>query len=270
MTTKIPPRIWEDLSSYLDGQLTLKERARLESQLESNPDLRSALEDLRRTRAVLRSQRMLRAPRNFTLSPEMAGIREGVRPYPNAYPVLRLASVMATIFFLVMFVGDLATRSIQPVPLLGMKEAQVSAPVQGFGGGGGGGGPAMNVPPPEAAPALAMEMTATPESTGKMFGNAPGTAEGERLMVTPLAASVMATPAPQAELSADQILSPTVEAIQPKQPPDVQAVALAEETAPTSPVITSQTILRLLQILLALLAIGTALAALFLRRSTRS
>ena len=78
MTKNISMREWEALSAYLDGQLPAKERTRLETQLNQAPELRSALEDLRRTRSVLRSQPKVRAPRNFTLTPEMAGL--GARP----------------------------------------------------------------------------------------------------------------------------------------------------------------------------------------------
>src|SRR5512139_3652907 len=114
MTTRITIRDWEALSAYLDNQLKPKDRVRLESRLEESPELRSAYEELRRTRAVLRSQRPLRAPRNFTLTPEMAGVRLGVRPgarpINSSYPVLRLASVLATIFFIFITIGDLAVR----------------------------------------------------------------------------------------------------------------------------------------------------------------
>ena len=48
MTTKISPREWEALSAYLDGALSSQERNRLEERLEENPEMHSALQDLRR------------------------------------------------------------------------------------------------------------------------------------------------------------------------------------------------------------------------------
>jgi anti-sigma factor RsiW len=88
----------EALSAYLDGQLTPKERSRLEKKLQASADLRAAMEEMRRTRAVLRSQPRLRAPRNFTLTPEMAGLRkQGTRSTPfSAY--FGLASALANVF----------------------------------------------------------------------------------------------------------------------------------------------------------------------------
>jgi anti-sigma factor RsiW len=90
------------LSTYLDGQLTLRKRDRLEARLNNEPDLQMALSELRRTRNLLRSVPRLRAPRNFMLTPEMAGQRRstGIR----LYPAFRFASVIAS-FLLVAVVA---------------------------------------------------------------------------------------------------------------------------------------------------------------------
>ena len=100
MTIQISPSEWEALSSYLDNQLSERERTRLEARLKAEPELRQALEDLRRTRVILRSQARLRAPRNFTLTPATAGVRArrfGLFAGWVASPVatLRLASALA-------------------------------------------------------------------------------------------------------------------------------------------------------------------------------
>jgi hypothetical protein len=107
MTKNISMREWEALSAYLDGQLPVKERTRLESRLNQTPELRSALEDLRRTRSVLRSQPKVRAPRNFTLTPEMVGLRARPARRAPAYPFFRLASALTAFLFLLVLVGDL-------------------------------------------------------------------------------------------------------------------------------------------------------------------
>ena len=73
----------EQLSAYLDGQLSQSSRTRLETRIQSDPALASALEELRQTRAFLRRTPQRRAPRNFTLTPGMAGIRP---PVPRAGP----------------------------------------------------------------------------------------------------------------------------------------------------------------------------------------
>lgn len=120
MTTKISPRDWEAISAYLDGQLNQKERNRLEERFRVNTELRTALQEMRRTRAMLRSQPRLRAPRNFTLTPEMIGQRAAVgRPAARLYPGLRLASALASFLFVLVLLGDLliggSGRSTAPV-----------------------------------------------------------------------------------------------------------------------------------------------------------
>jgi hypothetical protein len=107
MTKNISMREWEALSAYLDGQLPAKERTRLETRLNQAPELRSALEELRRTRSVLRSQPKVRAPRNFTLTPDMVGLKARPERRAPAYPFFRLASALAAFLFLLVLVGDL-------------------------------------------------------------------------------------------------------------------------------------------------------------------
>jgi hypothetical protein len=296
MTTRITIRDWEALSAYLDNQLKPKDRVRLESRLEQSPELRSALEELRRTRAVLRSQRRLRAPRNFTLTPEMAGVRlgfrPGARPISSSYPVLRLASVLATIFFIFITIGDLAVRMAAPAPMtVAVSQDQpVMAP---FGMGGGGGGaevppapaaveePVMEAPAPaeealQAAPAPTQALLAEGEAFSAMASAVP---DEKAVVVTPLSLvgtpslsgtpSLPGTPTPA---EAAKLLAP--EAAEPQDAAQaMENVAPAEpaerQTTPTSQ-LTWQPLLRIIQVLLAVLAIGAGLAALYLRRSAQS
>ena len=107
MTTKISQRDWEALSAYLDGQLSSGESSRLEQRIQNDDELRAALDEIRRTRGVLRSQALLRAPRNFTLTPQMAGIRPKASVLSRTYPIFRLASTFASILLVLVLVGDL-------------------------------------------------------------------------------------------------------------------------------------------------------------------
>ncbi|MFC2053965.1 anti-sigma factor family protein [Chloroflexota bacterium] len=107
MTTRISPKEWETLSAYLDGQLSTNDRIRLERLLTERPEMRFALSDLRRTRDLMRSQPSLRAPRNFTLSPQQAGIRIKERRSSFAFPVLSVVSAIASILLVLVFVGDM-------------------------------------------------------------------------------------------------------------------------------------------------------------------
>jgi anti-sigma factor RsiW len=103
MKNQIKSRDWEALSAYLDGQLSNREHTRLETRLRSEPELQVALEELQQTRGVLRSLPKLRVPRNFTLTPEMVGLK---RDTPRMIPVLSFASVLAMILLVFVVIGD--------------------------------------------------------------------------------------------------------------------------------------------------------------------
>ncbi|MCB9135703.1 MAG: hypothetical protein H6636_09770 [Anaerolineales bacterium] len=103
MTQMITPREQEMLSAYLDNALKPRERQQLETQLQTRPELRAALNELRQTQLILRQAPAVRAPRNFTLTPEMAGLR--TRP-PRIYPAFQWAFALATLFFIIVLGGE--------------------------------------------------------------------------------------------------------------------------------------------------------------------
>ncbi len=158
----------ELLSEYLDGRLKPSETARLEARLSRDPNLKATLEDLRETRSLLRRLPQRRAPRNFRLTPKMAGIKP---PEARTYPAFRFATALAAF----LFVAAVALNAF--TPLAARHLAAAPAP-QGFGMGGGGGGgsggaaessgaPATQAPAATAAPAApfaAVMPTATAEA----------------------------------------------------------------------------------------------------------
>jgi len=89
---QITSRDLERLSAYLDGALSAKEASSLEARLREDPILQQALLELKETARLVASLSEVPLPRNFTLTPEMAGIRER----PRVYPVMRLATALAT------------------------------------------------------------------------------------------------------------------------------------------------------------------------------
>jgi hypothetical protein len=144
----------EQLSAYLDGELKPSDSARLEARLASDPVLASALETLREPRALLRRMPHRRAPRNFTLTRKMVGLKP---PLPRTYPVLRFATAAAAFLFVFSFLN---------LGSLGMGGAAAPA-AYGVGGGApearsqAGGGSDM---PATEAPAPVMEMSAPTEA----------------------------------------------------------------------------------------------------------
>ena len=103
MMKKISRKDWEVISAYLDDQLKPRDRARLESRLKADSNLRKAVREMHQTRALLRSMPSMKAPRNFTLTRDMVG-----QPfYVRLFPAFRLASAIATILFALVVAGDL-------------------------------------------------------------------------------------------------------------------------------------------------------------------
>src|SRR3990172_80077 len=103
----------ELLSAYLDGELTPREADRLQARLDGEADLRWALEELRRTVSVVRSLPEVRPPRSFTLSAEAAGSRGRAA----AYPILQLATALATLAFVAVVGLDALTSRATGVAL---------------------------------------------------------------------------------------------------------------------------------------------------------
>lgn len=110
MNYQVSPQDFELLSAYLDQELTPSESVRLETRLQTENDLKEALNDLRKTRMVLRSLPVMRAPRNFTLTPEMAGIkprRQNV--FLTWFTRMRFSSALAAILLVLVLLGDFLT-----------------------------------------------------------------------------------------------------------------------------------------------------------------
>lgn len=121
MATRISNRDLEVLSAYLDGEISADQKRTLEARLKSEEQLNRAYTELRRTRMILRSAPRLRAPRNFTLTQRMVGVRP-TRDW--SFPVLSMASVMATFLFILVFLGDrYITRQLQPAALMAAQSA---------------------------------------------------------------------------------------------------------------------------------------------------
>ncbi len=285
MMREMTNREWEALSAYLDNELTSKERVNLEIRLQQDQDLRLALKELRRTRIVLRSQPKMRAPRNFTLTPEMAGIRTSKRPASRAYPFFRFASALATMVLVLVLVGDFFSakpaaapiaRSSAPMsaPLaatLSPKEAQAATNAPpGMGGG-------------QEAQGLVTENSAADQSTesaatglmaqGPAGTSNPGTPEESEqpMMSLGLAPNSTGTPQPEQPVAPAAKMAPTE--------PQVEAQAQALQAQPTAEPAPTEEIqlaqpaksirvpdLRYIEIGLAVFAVLSGLIAWYLRR----
>jgi len=140
----------ERISASLDGQLSPEEAARLEQRLAADPQLRQTRDELLRTRSLLRRAPVRRAPRNFTLTPRMAGLRP---PQPRLVPVFSWASAAAVLALLVTFaaplVGQFSSSSMAAAPLAAPLAAPAAtlAPVADNSAATGLGSAAATQPP---------------------------------------------------------------------------------------------------------------------------
>lgn len=197
----------ENLSAYLDGQLDPKESTMLESRLKSDPELASALQDLRSARGILRKLPARKAPRNFTLTRQMVGLKP---PLPRSYPLIRFATVFASILFLLSFTATALS------PLVSLGGVAAPMPVGGMGGGGGCEGcegsqieqsAASEAPATEEAFAAEMAPAATEEPPAADL--APPFSATESLGALPTESARVVEPTPSLKESGQEASVPT-------------------------------------------------------------
>ena len=279
MKMDISPRDWQELSAYLDQQLNSRARSRLEARLRDEPQLRIALQDLQRNKMLLRSQPRLFAPRNFTLTPQMAKIR----PVSPAYPVVRLVAAMSSILLIIVLAGDLlvggplrvtyqdvvspyvSQQASQPVEREIVVTVEVEAAVEPAAKSAP---EALQSAPPPAAPTEApMLPTESPaaalrdaqtlmatEAPVTMEAGAPGTEEQQPTMVL-------------AETPVAQEAEPTASQAPAEATVLVQQVTITPEPTSLPPFSLANLAILGIEFLLAMLAVLALMAAIFLGRA---
>jgi len=240
----------ELISAYLDGQLSQAESTRLETRLKTNPQLRTVLDDLSQSRALLRKLPARRAPRNFTLTPKMAGVKP---PVPRAFPLFRFASALAAILFFFSFTAN------QVLPALSGLGSAAPLPAYGIGGGPG---------EPAAAPAAAAaaEATSAPAATEAPamqapIAPAPTMSAQDNFALTPTAEVMRTTASSETETpppTEAALAPPALEKISPTEPSAmVVPTPIPREVQPPVPLAVEMGLL--------ILAVLAGLAALFVR-----
>jgi hypothetical protein len=107
------PDEYELLSAYLDDMLNEAERTALEARLASDDALRAELEALRNTVSLIQALPMLKAPRNFVLTPEM--VKSRTEPgRVIRFPISTVMSAAAS--FVLIIIGLLLLTSGQIFP----------------------------------------------------------------------------------------------------------------------------------------------------------
>ena len=127
--SSLPKRDLRKLSAYLDGELTPQEANAVEQLVKENADLKWAFDEMRRTRKLVQALPELQAPRNFTLSREMADAR-AFRPapflrYATAIAMLAFALTLGTDFLMNMAGGMRAAEpAVEVMSDFAAKEAE--------------------------------------------------------------------------------------------------------------------------------------------------
>ena len=114
MNRQISSQDWQNLSDYLDRQLSPQAEAKLVADLKQNQGLKGALGDLQFSRALLKNLPRRHAPHNFTLSAESLPSRISSFPF---VPAFSLASVMCTLLLLfsLLFHSGSSSQSLEAV-----------------------------------------------------------------------------------------------------------------------------------------------------------
>jgi len=294
MTKKLAlnAREWLLLSAYLDGELSKREIRQVKELLQSNPSSRMALEGLRRTRQVLHFMPQRKTPRNFTLTPEMIR-KTGLSPlnivfsYASALAGFLLVTVVAFDLFagyrlqpvmqaapdsqaLAQEAGQVVVQAQPPIIYWGPAYPQSGAfglggggedMRAGLGGGIGGGSeePAVIEPAPLLEAPVMQENEASPEELESPLAAPPQEQAEAAQALEPSAESI-----PAEKTSAETEGSQPILGIRPAS--ERGSLVFKETAASRSADYPQVPNLRLLEAGLAIIALVSGLAALFLKR----
>lgn len=104
MDKKVSNRDWINLSAYVDGQLSARQNARLEARLQDEPELQRVYRGILRNRQAMRALPRVRAPRNFTLTPQMVALpQRTVFRWPQA---MAMTSALASLLLVLVVLSD--------------------------------------------------------------------------------------------------------------------------------------------------------------------
>ena len=100
----------EQLTAYVDGELSPRERGRFEQMLAEDSTLQAEVAQYRQFKQQLHHLPRRRVPRNFTLDPAVYGT-PARQPLLQLYPVMRAATVITAVFLVIAVTADLLTLS---------------------------------------------------------------------------------------------------------------------------------------------------------------
>jgi hypothetical protein len=102
MKNHMTSRDYELISAYLDNQLGRKERALFEARLKTDAEMRKELQEISKTRLLVRRLPRLRARRNYFVKAEAAR----ARPMLRMAPVFGIVSAVASVLLALVIFGN--------------------------------------------------------------------------------------------------------------------------------------------------------------------
>jgi anti-sigma factor RsiW len=280
---KISDRDWAQISAYLDGELSPQQQTQIKNRIEADPALRSALDDLKGVKDILRQAPQVPLPRSFVLRPAQLGTRVKERPAIRGF---RLAAVvmsfllvgsLAIDFSSLLLGGAMASQPKQVMleapqesadeiaeePALMAAESQVEEeqlavePVATEG---------LVLEAAQPAPAAEAESTAYADGlTGEQQGGAKTGPEKEATAGVPPAAENLGEGWQEEHERSQATALPTMTE---EVPPNVSLVVVEDQSRVGLPV-SFHLVLRLAEIVLGLGALGFGTAAWLMRRKDR-
>ncbi len=202
----------EQITAYVDGELSPRERQRFVQLMADDPGLQTEVAELQQFKQNLRQLPRRRVPRNFTLDPALYQAPQR-QPLLQLYPAMRVATVITAVFLIIAVSADLLTFG-------GANEAAPSAAPVAMQSA-----PAEEAAMETAADAAMEEMPVEAEAVEEE-AMAYDAAESEN--VTEGAAAEASAPEPQVEVAA----VPEAEVTEAEEP----AAAPPEESLATAPV----------------------------------
>lgn len=126
--------LWSDVdvSAYVDGQLDPAAQSKFEAALEKDQALQHQVDALREVVTLMHAVPLREPPRNYLLTPAMVAAKPVKRPAPRRPSLLmmRLATSLAAIAFVVTAGLNFTSRGISPTAMVMQSDEAVEAPVQ--------------------------------------------------------------------------------------------------------------------------------------------
>jgi len=127
-------RIKEMLSAYLDGELTPRDKARVERHLRECATCAEELRTLRWTVGLMKEVPSVPVPRPFTLPAPTPERRAELPRLGWAHTLLRGATALAVVLLVLVLAGDLLSQRFlkAPAPALAPAAEETAAPIRAF------------------------------------------------------------------------------------------------------------------------------------------